>query len=260
MYPPRLRSDLRVASPKLERVELGAILVVIGVGLVASTVRMTLFPGRYSPWWVPLVALTLFPLGMSVLQHVRTRLGGRPPARLVVHGSGFVAPPLFHARAGRLLKPLALVAWYGVLFVRGFGHPTMAAWLAVLLLATMVALFGLLRPGPTVVLTPAGVEFRTWWRTRWTPWDEITAVWFRLSVDVRDRGSWSIPDNRLNVWPGYTADAIAYYRDSPGYRHLIGVSGELDRLHRELSEIWVLRNERVRRTGRWSRLLWPPTE
>ncbi|MEV6521364.1 PH domain-containing protein [Longispora sp. NPDC051575] len=258
MDPLRSRPDLtRVASPGLEPVKLLLVVALLGTGLVAVALRTTVWSATDYPELPYPVVLMFFPVATVAVWLFRRWFGGRPPARLVAHRDGFAAPPAGYARARRLLAAPTLVAWYSLLSV-GSGRRVATGWLVLFALAGLVALVGLLRPGPRVLLTPTGVEFRTWWRTRWTPWDEITAVRFRLSVEVRGRGWWSIPDERLDVWPGYTSDAIGHYLGAPGHRHLIGTAGELDRLHRELSATWARRDERIRRTGRWSTLLWPP--
>ncbi|MEV6522813.1 PH domain-containing protein [Longispora sp. NPDC051575] len=179
-----------------------------------------------------LVSLTLM-VGVIVLFAARAR--ATTPARFVARGGAFVAGPAVHVKA---VPAFGLALWWGYAFD---ALPMTGLWLGVLGAALLAATAVTFAPRPAVALTPAGVEFRTWWKVRRAAWDDLTAVEFPLAVRVGPAEWWRIRESLLRVHPGYTADAIGYYGLHPEHRPAIGTEAERIRLHGELSHIWFRR-------------------
>ncbi|WP_412539179.1 PH domain-containing protein [Longispora sp. K20-0274] len=178
------------------------------------------------------------PLGALALTVARGR--ATVASRFLALRGGFVARPATHVKA---VPAFGAALWWGYVFSGAafLGTGPLLAWSGVLGVALVVATVVTFTPRPMVVLTAAGVTFRGWPRTRRVDWDDITAVEFPLVVEVRDGEPWRLRESLFAVHPGYTADAIGYYRLHPEFRELIGTEAENDRLHAELSDIWARR-------------------
>ncbi|WP_412538294.1 PH domain-containing protein [Longispora sp. K20-0274] len=241
MFTPRFRPDDRDASPYTELVDLALTLAALVAGLVVVAVRLVMGPDLPRPTIAVLLVGVTVLVGVVVFRNMALhRLGGRAPARFLVREDAFVVGPYRYARFTRSLGGSVYVAWQGTIYVPTQSRVVTCLWLVVLVLSATGLVVTWLRPSPWVTLTAAGVEFRTLFRTRFAPWDDITAVKFMLAIRVRDRW-WSVADGRLDVRTGYVSDAIGYYRGHPERRHLIGTVAEHDRLYRELSEIFARR-------------------
>ncbi|MGY0237154.1 PH domain-containing protein, partial [Longispora urticae] len=237
--PPSFRAPQPMAAPRRDRIHLVLVVVALVGSLGVLAARLTVWDrtsgvsgGLYFTAVLVLFGLTTAALFLDITW-------SRTPARLVVRDGAFVAPPRLRGRARRLLLAAASLAVPGMIILpvldAGPARTAVSAMYALALLVSTVLAF---RPGPRVILTPAGVEFAGMFRSRRAPWADITDVLPTPKVRVHGRW-WSLGEDRLDVAPGYTADAIVHYLRYPDRRPLIGTEAEHDRLYRELSTLWA---------------------
>ncbi|WP_412538532.1 PH domain-containing protein [Longispora sp. K20-0274] len=229
------------AAPRRDRVHLALVVALLAGGLGVLAARLTVWdvaPGVSGKLFITAI-LVLF--GLTVAAVVLDVKWNRAPARLVVRDGAFVAPPRSRGLAFRLLRAPTSLVFPGTVTLPALDPgPARTGVGALYVLAVLVSTALAFRPGPRVILTPAGVEFAGMFRSRRAPWEDIADV--LPTPKVRVRGAWwSLGEDRLDVAPGYTADAIVHYLRYPDRRPLIGTEAEHDRLHRELSTLWAAR-------------------
>ncbi|WP_155372097.1 hypothetical protein [Catellatospora vulcania] len=114
------------------------------------------------------------------------------------------------------------------------------------LLASCMALgLWVILRGPSVTLTPAGIEFRTWWRTGRLAWtkravDATTATATADAVPARHPAGGEPRRLRsakavVHVSGPFLSGAIKYYDEHPEHRATIGTEAELHRLRQALA-------------------------
>lgn len=228
-----------MAAPRRDRVHLVLVVALVVGGAGALVARFTVRDVRPGVSAVTFLVVGLVLSGLFFAALYFDVTGGRRPARLLVLDGAFVAPSRMGGRVIRLLRgPSFVVAPAALTLPLLAPGPYLVALVALDVLAILASTMLAFRPAPRVVLTPAGVEFAGMFRSRRAPWADIADVLPTPKVRVHGRW-WSLGEDRLDVAPGYTADAIVHYLRYPDRRPLIGTEAEHDRLYRELSTMWA---------------------